>query len=106
MTTPVELGGAVLAAIAPPPIQVRTSPVYPESERRRGITGQCTVRYDVLASGRTANLQVTQCDSAGFARATLNAIQDWQHAAYTDRDPDQVVSRGLETTLVYELNGE
>lgn len=92
-------------AINPPPLSIRRSPDYPALEQRRGISGQCTVRYDILASGRTANLQVTRCDSAGFARASLNAVTQWRHEAYTGRSADAVISRGVETTLVFELEG-
>jgi len=97
-----ELSGAL---IAPAPLSVRTPPVYPMREQERGISGRCTVRYDILASGQTANLQVTNCDSAGFARASMNAVSQWRHEAISSRSADTIVNTGVETTLVFELEG-
>jgi TonB family protein len=91
--------------IAPSPITVRVPPAYPVREQERGISGRCTVRYDILASGRTVNAQATQCDSAGFARASLHAVERWRHRSIPNQDPNRVVNRGVETTLVFELEG-
>lgn len=103
VTPAVELTAVTGQLIAPSPITFRTPPVYPSREQTRGITGSCTIRYDILASGQTANLEVTQCDSSGFARASLAAVQQWRHQAYRDRASDEIVSRGVTTTLVFDL---
>lgn len=103
VTPTIDLTPVTGRLIAPTPITFRTPPVYPSREQSRGITGSCTIRYDILASGQTANLEVTDCDSSGFARASLAAVQDWRHQAYRDRAPDEVVSRGATTTLVFDL---
>ncbi|WP_375549600.1 TonB family protein [Oceanicaulis alexandrii] len=89
--------------IAPSPISVRVPPAYPARERERGISGTCTIRYDILASGRTVNAQAIQCDSAGFARASLAAVERWRHRSIPNEDPNRLVNRGVETTLVFEL---
>ncbi|WP_421857790.1 TonB family protein [Oceanicaulis sp.] len=91
--------------IAPSPITVRVPPAYPVREQERGISGRCTVRYDILASGRTVNAQATQCDSVGFARASLQAVERWRHRSIPNQAPNRVVNRGVETTLVFELEG-
>lgn len=96
------LGGMI---IAPSPIDMRVTPVYPAREQERGISGSCTIRYDILASGRTVNAQATQCDSSGFARASLAAVERWRHRSIPNEDPNRVVNRGVETTLVFELEG-
>jgi protein TonB len=91
--------------IAPSPITVRVPPAYPARERERGISGTCTLRYDILASGQTVNAQAIQCDSAGFARASLQAVERWRHRSIPNEDPNRIVNRGVETTLVFELEG-
>lgn len=90
-------------SISIPPLTGRVDPVYPQGELSRGIEGSCTVRYDILASGRTANLQVTACDSTGFARASLAAVARWSHAMEVGRPGDDVVRRGVETRLDFQL---
>lgn len=94
------LDGVVLA---PSPLAIRIPPVYPARELERGISGQCTIRYDILASGATVNLQVTECDSTGFARATVAAVERWRHQTVQGVDPNRIVNRGVETTLVFNL---
>ncbi len=89
--------------ISIPPLTGRVEPVYPQRELSRGLEGSCTVRYDILASGRTANLQVTACDSTGFARASLAAVARWSHAMEVGRPGDEVVRRGVETRLDFQL---
>ena len=90
-------------ALAPSPLSIRIPPVYPARELERGISGQCTIRYDILASGATVNLQVTACDSTGFARASLSAVERWRHQSMEGVDPNRIVNRGVETTLVFNL---
>lgn len=89
--------------LAPPPLDTRVEPVYPPREAARGVQGDCTGRYDILASGRTANLSVLGCDSRGFERASLEAVARWRHAAVRGQDPNAVVRRGVTTTLAYRL---
>lgn len=91
--------------IAPSPLVMRVPPAYPAREQERGLSGTCTIRYDILASGRTVNAQATQCDSTGFARASLAAVERWRHHSFPNEDPNRVVNRGVETTLVFELEG-
>ena len=100
---PVIGNGVDGVVLAPSPLSIRVPPTYPTRELDRGITGQCTIRYDILASGATVNLEITQCDSAGFARATLAAVERWRHQAVQGVDPDRIVNRGVETTLVFDL---
>lgn len=95
--------GMNTVVLAPSPVSVRIPPVYPSREHQRGIRGQCTIRYDILASGRTVNLQAVRCDSAGFARASLAAVERWRHQTVQGEDPNRVVNRGVETTLIFNL---
>ncbi len=86
-----------------PPLTTRVDPVYPQREQARGIQGTCTVQYDILASGRTANARVLACDSDGFARASLAAVARWSHAMEMGRPGDEVVRRGVQTQLDFRL---
>lgn len=90
-------------ALAPPPLATRVEPVYPRRELALGVQGDCTIRYDILASGRTANLSVLRCDTRGFERASLEAVAGWRHAAARGQDQGAVVRRGVTTTLSFRL---
>ncbi|MGJ3230373.1 MAG: TonB family protein [Oceanicaulis sp.] len=98
-----EAAGPVEVILPPPPLDVRVAPAYPRRELARGVEGRCTVRYDILASGATANIQVLECDSSGFAQASVAAVARWRHAAHRGRAPDEVVVRGHATTLDFTL---
>jgi len=111
---PVSLGPPpieyTVGAITPPMVTFtipqltdRVEPVYPQRELSRGIEGACTIQYDILASGRTANLQVLACDSDGFARASLAAVSRWTHAMEVGRPGGDIVRRGVQTQLDYRL---
>ncbi|MEQ8406483.1 MAG: TonB family protein [Oceanicaulis sp.] len=95
--------GTVEVALPPPPLDIRVPPAYPRREQMRGVEGRCTVRYDILASGATANIQVLACDSAGFADATVEAVERWRHAARRGGAPNEVMVRGHTTTLDFTL---
>lgn len=94
---------AMPVSFSMPPLTRRVDPVYPQRELSRGIQGSCTVQYDILASGRTANAQVLACDSDGFARASLAAVARWSHAIEMGRPGDEVVRRGVQTQLDFQL---
>ncbi|MCR9128648.1 MAG: energy transducer TonB [Alphaproteobacteria bacterium] len=99
----VVMDGTADFVLAPPPLATRVEPIYPSREASRGVQGDCTVRYDILASGRTANLSVVSCDSSGFERASLEAVSGWRHSAARGQDPNAVVRRGVTTTLAFRL---
>lgn len=108
LTTPVitfqaEPITAPPVSISLPPLTRRVDPVYPQREQSRGIEGSCTVRYDILASGATANVQVLACDSSGFARASVTAVERWSHASELGRPGHEIVRRGAETRLDFRL---
>lgn len=103
ISEPVIDTGADGVILAPSPLSIRVPPAYPARELDRGITGRCTLRYDILASGATVNVQVTQCDSPGFARASTAAVERWRHQTIPGVDPDRIVNRSVETTLVFDL---
>ena len=86
-----------------PPLIFRQPPAYPVREASRGVEGACTVRFDILASGQTANIAVMACDSPGFARASVEAVARWRYAAEIGGRDSLVGVRGAEVTLDYRL---
>ena len=101
---PVEVG-LIGLTLSPPSLQVRVPPVYPSSELRRGVSGDCTVQSDVLASGQAANVTVLGGASTGFARASVTAVEQWCYGSYPGLAPHQVVQRSLKTTPVFNMEG-
>lgn len=94
---------AAIARGVVPTFTVRPAPTYPAAELRRGVEGVCTVRYDILADGRTANIDILACDSAGFARATEQAVRQWRHAVTPGLAPGAVAVSGHTAQLDFTL---
>lgn len=82
---------------------VRVEPVYPARMLDRGVEGRCTLRFDVLGSGQTANVELLGCDS-GFERASLSAVYDWRYSASDRVAAGEIAVRGLTTVLEYKLD--
>ena len=75
--------GLALAGCAtgPRPLQLLAAadPEYPPAARAAGIEGEVTVRYDVTAAGRVANVVVLAAKPAGvFEEAALAAVTSWR----------------------------
>ena len=75
--------GCALAGCAsgPRPLQLLAGadPEYPPAARAAGIEGEVTVRYDVTAAGRVANVVVLAAKPAGvFEQAALAAVASWR----------------------------
>ena len=81
---------------------VRIPPQYPAILATRGVEGQCSVTFDILASGGTANIRVTACDHSGFERATVRAVEQWKYQSNPNLSAQTVISQES-TTLVFEL---
>lgn len=101
----VELDDSLMQTLPmpPPPLRFRVSPDYPRMELARGREGSCTIQYDILANGRTANARALACDSVGFERASLAALDQWRHAVASGRPGEEIVRRGVQTTLDFRL---
>ncbi len=110
-TGPVRLGPVTLLGDMRPSITpqsgavvFRAAPTYPPRELSMGIEGRCTVRYDVLGSGATTNIQALACDSAGFARAATAAVARWRHEADPALAAHSVAASGVTTEIVFTLD--
>ncbi|MEM6708969.1 MAG: energy transducer TonB [Pseudomonadota bacterium] len=66
---------AVLLADGDAMTLVQARPLYPESAKRRGVTGYVVVEYDVLPSGKAADARIIESQPRGvFDRSAVNAV--------------------------------
>lgn len=94
--------GSIAFQPDPGPI-VRVEPVYPPRMSERGVEGRCIVRFDVLGSGQTANIEILSC-ARGFESASSNAVRDWRYGASDRVSAGEIALRGLTTQFDYELD--
>jgi len=83
---------------------VRIIPSYPLREAERGIEGMCVLQFDVTTAGSPVNIQVLQCDSSGFARESVRAVERWRYNPRV-RDGVPQMYRGVQTRLEFKLDG-
>lgn len=83
---------------------VRIPPSYPPREAERGIEGICFLQFDVTTAGSPVNIQVLQCDSPGFARESVRAVERWRYNPRI-RDGIPQMYRGVQTRLEFNLDG-
>lgn len=81
----------------------RLEPEYPRTEASRGIEGECTVHFDILASGETANIRISRCDTSGFERASRSAVANWRYTDSPDQPADEIVLRNTSVTLTFNM---
>lgn len=75
-----------------------TTPVYPESARRRGLEGDVVVVYDLTAAGAATNVRIHSAIPPGvFEQSVLEALPSRQH------DQSEVVLKDLETAYRFRL---
>jgi protein TonB len=58
---------------------VRIEPDYPMRAAERGVSGDCTVTFDVTPDGITTNIQIMDCDSSLFERNAVRAVERWRY---------------------------
>ena len=93
---------SLVVSRVPTPVY-RLEPEYPRSEANRGMEGACTVHFDILASGETANIRTSRCDTSGFARASTRAVASWRYTENPDLSPDRIFMRNASVTLTYTM---
>ena len=83
----------------------KPEPDYPRRALAQRLEGDCTVEYDVTASGRVDNPRLVEgaCDSPLFARPSLAAAKDF---IYQPRlvDGQPVTVAGVRNTFRYRLS--
>ncbi len=81
---------------------VRIAPMYPENARRRGIEGTCIVQFDVNAQGITKNIEILDCSSPYFHRASINATARFRYQPRIEEGKPVIVT-GVKTRFRYKL---
>jgi TonB family protein len=91
--------GAMWVARAPRRL-VTPIPIFPQNVRADG--GSCTIGFDVLTDGSTANVAVISCTNSGFARSAMTAVKDTRYEpGYGESGP--VVTTGMSLEIVFRL---
>jgi len=81
---------------------VRIEPQYPLRAAERGIEGSCYVRFDVTPDGTPTNIDIYQCDSSFFERASSRAVERWRYNPKVENGVP-VARRGVETRFDFRL---
>lgn len=81
----------------------RVTPAYPAQAALKGIGGQVTVSYDVLANGTAANVRVIDSSNSLFDDAAIEAAYRFR---YKPRIVDGIaqVTYGLRNRFVFKMN--
>ncbi|MEO8053106.1 MAG: energy transducer TonB, partial [Acidobacteriota bacterium] len=87
--------------VQPVPLK-RVSPGYPAILRRRGQSGEVTLRFVVTAEGRVGYIRVVKSSHPGFDEEALKAVKQWTYK------PGQLkgkpVATWLEQTVAFKLS--
>lgn len=94
-------GGTFAADGNPIPV-VRINPVYPDNLAIRGVEGQCTMLFDIMPDGRTANVRAINCTNTGFANASVRAVERWRYSPQV-RNGQPEIYHGATTQLIFRL---
>ena len=84
----------------------RVEPQYPRAEAARGEEGECTVFFDILASGETANIRTMRCDTSGFQQASVRAVSNWRYTAYPEEPANTIVIENTSVTLTFAFEDQ
>ncbi len=84
---------------------VRVAPEYPTIMSARGVEGFVTVRFDVDADGRTANISVVESSHSGFERAAVRAAEKFRYRPQIV-DGQAVRTSGLQYRFRFEFDGK
>lgn len=100
----VEVDPRPVAADGNPIPVVRREPFYPDRMAQRRIEGQCTLVFDIMPDGRTANVRTLNCSNTGFEQASIRAVEGWRYSPQV-RNGQPEVYRGATTQLIYRMDG-
>jgi protein TonB len=81
---------------------VRIPPQYPPRAAERGIEGTCQFTFDVTPDGTPTNIQIMQCDSSLFERASIRAVERWRYEPKIV-DGNAVWRRGVVSSFDFQL---
>jgi protein TonB len=88
----------------PPAIKYRARPVYPESMRQSGITGDATVDFIVDPNGNVRNAKAVHSSRREFEEAACAAVSRWTFRP--GKKGGRTVFVHMQVPIVFTLNDE
>jgi len=58
---------------------VKVNPIYPRRAQQRGLSGYCDVRFTVTRLGTVEDVEIIECSSSLFERASINAARKFKY---------------------------
>jgi protein TonB len=81
---------------------VKVAPIYPRRAQSRGLSGYCILNFTVTRLGTVANVQVDECTSSLFERASVNAAAKFKYKPrVVDGEPIDVP--GVRHKITFEI---
>jgi protein TonB len=81
---------------------VKVAPIYPRRAQSRGLSGYCILNFTVTRLGTVANIQVDECTSSLFERASVNAAAKFKYKPrVVDGEPIDVP--GVRHKITFEI---
>ena len=81
---------------------VKVAPVYPRRAQSRGLSGYCILQFVVTAAGTTADIQVVECSSSVFERASVNAAAKFKYKPRVV-DGEPIDTPGVKHKISFEI---
>lgn len=81
---------------------VKVAPIYPRRAQSRGLSGYCILNFTVTRLGTVTNIQVDECTSSLFERASVNAAGKFKYKPrVVDGEPIDVP--GVRHKITFEI---
>ena len=88
---------AKLPKVRPAQVRKKVTPVYPDGERKAGVTGTVKIAMIILPDGTVNDPVVLSAPNSNLAVAALSAVRRWQYSpTYLDDQP-------IETNLTVDV---
>lgn len=84
---------------------VRVPPVVPPAAIDAGKSGQCMMRFNVNAAGRTVDIEAISCTDPMFAENSKRSVRKWYFNPKL-KDGERVSYCAVETKIRYILRGD
>lgn len=86
--------------VRPAQVKKKVTPVYPETERKAGVSGTVKIAMIILPDGTVNDLVVLSAPNSNLAIAALLAVRRWQYSpTYLD---DQPVEASLTVDVTFQ----
>jgi protein TonB len=81
---------------------VKVAPIYPRRAQSRGLSGHCILQFTVASAGTTADIQVAECSSSVFERASVNAAAKFKYKPRVV-DGEPIDTPGVKHKITFEI---